>query len=442
MTGNRGQIGESSRQDRQEATAMDFLDQAASAVQQPQKPKEYSAELDALVSDLMQQVIREADQKPNPTAEPDNIDDLLAEFLPHQDEPLTVGSKDPAPNSAPGSKNTANTVLIDEPFSHQGTSTLSLKPPAAEMPAQINTLPQKTPIFASTSANKRKFPILIAAIAGLLAVVGVAAYLFINPTSDKSQQAAAQPLAADAVTPSIESKMSEAHSNSVAPMNQTAVVPVPSSNRPSGTEASKRVSVVRKSDAKVSDGTNEKLASGNDASSVPQAKVEMPAPVVAAPPVFANNTPPPEKPATPAISETTKMPEAVAENRAAQNIPAVPKPVQAASGTPMSEAAAPPEPQRAIQAAPKNATSAIPISRANPQYPELAIRARTSATVVLDVSIDSQGKVIKATPLSGPAIFHNEAIRAAMKWRYKPASIDGTNVPSQSKITFNFNLTR
>jgi outer membrane biosynthesis protein TonB len=37
-------------------------------------------------------------------------------------------------------------------------------------------------------------------------------------------------------------------------------------------------------------------------------------------------------------------------------------------------------------------------------------------------------------------MFHGEAIKAAMKWRYKPASIEGTNVPSQNRIIFNFNL--
>jgi protein TonB len=97
-------------------------------------------------------------------------------------------------------------------------------------------------------------------------------------------------------------------------------------------------------------------------------------------------------------------------------------------------------PETHIPAPAKITTSAIPISQASPKYPELAIRTRASATVVLDLEIDSQGKVIKATPVSGPPIFHPEAISAAMKWRYKPASIDGANVPSQSRISFNFDF--
>jgi protein TonB len=75
-------------------------------------------------------------------------------------------------------------------------------------------------------------------------------------------------------------------------------------------------------------------------------------------------------------------------------------------------------------------------------YPELALRTRTSATVILDMEIDAKGRVVKATPASGPSIFHNAAITAAMKWRYKPASVGGVNVPSQSRVTMVFNLNK
>jgi outer membrane biosynthesis protein TonB len=58
----------------------------------------------------------------------------------------------------------------------------------------------------------------------------------------------------------------------------------------------------------------------------------------------------------------------------------------------------------------------------------------------LELQIDDQGKVAKATPVSGPAIFYNAAVNAAMKWRYRPASINGVNVSSQSRVTMVFNL--
>ena len=83
---------------------------------------------------------------------------------------------------------------------------------------------------------------------------------------------------------------------------------------------------------------------------------------------------------------------------------------------------------------------AVAISQVSPKFPEFALRTRMSGTVVLELDVDKQGKVLKATPVSGPQMFHQEAINAAMQWHYRPASIGGTNVSSQVKVTFNFNL--
>jgi len=87
-----------------------------------------------------------------------------------------------------------------------------------------------------------------------------------------------------------------------------------------------------------------------------------------------------------------------------------------------------------------NLIPAVPISQVNPKYPQLALRTKTSAKVVLDLQINDQGKVVKATPVSGPVMFHDAAVSAAMQWRYKPASIDGKNMPSQSRVTMTFKL--
>jgi periplasmic protein TonB len=99
-----------------------------------------------------------------------------------------------------------------------------------------------------------------------------------------------------------------------------------------------------------------------------------------------------------------------------------------------------PQPAAATPVAPRNLVPAVPTAQASPNYPELALRARASGSVVLDLQIDEQGKVIKATPASGPTIFYKAAIDAAMKWRYKPASIGGVSVRSQSRVTIDFNL--
>jgi protein TonB len=113
--------------------------------------------------------------------------------------------------------------------------------------------------------------------------------------------------------------------------------------------------------------------------------------------------------------------------------PPAPAPPQVAENTA-------PAPQPSAAPAARNLIAAVPISQASPAFPELALRTRASGTVVLDLQIDEQGKVVKATAISGPVIFHSAAITAALKWRYKPASIGGVSVRSQSRVTMDFNL--
>ena len=80
------------------------------------------------------------------------------------------------------------------------------------------------------------------------------------------------------------------------------------------------------------------------------------------------------------------------------------------------------------------------ISQVTPAYPELAIRSRASGSVILELQIDKEGKVVEATPISGPSMFYNEAVKAAMQYRYRPATLDGKNVSSKCRVTMVFNL--
>ena len=107
---------------------------------------------------------------------------------------------------------------------------------------------------------------------------------------------------------------------------------------------------------------------------------------------------------------------------------------------PRSTLNAAPPPQAPAPVLARNLVPAIAISQVSPKYPEFALRTHSSASVVLELEIDKQGNVVKATPVSGSEMFHKEAINAAMQWRYRPASVGGTNVSSQVKVTFNFNL--
>ena len=63
MTSKKGQPAGPDSQEEYEATVLNFLDKEMANVQPVQKKDQQSEELDALVSDLLKQVLTEADQK-------------------------------------------------------------------------------------------------------------------------------------------------------------------------------------------------------------------------------------------------------------------------------------------------------------------------------------------------------------------------------------------
>jgi TonB family protein len=87
---------------------------------------------------------------------------------------------------------------------------------------------------------------------------------------------------------------------------------------------------------------------------------------------------------------------------------------------------------------PRSTTSPSVISRVLPAYPEIARRLNITGTVVVQVLIDEQGKVVKATPVSGPRLLYPEAVSAILRWRFKPANLDGINVPGSSQVSIVF----
>jgi TonB family protein len=96
------------------------------------------------------------------------------------------------------------------------------------------------------------------------------------------------------------------------------------------------------------------------------------------------------------------------------------------------------QPSSPAPALPKKATPALVISRVLPVYPDVARRSHTTGTVVVDILIDEKGKVVKATPVSGPAILYAETVNAVLRWQFKPAYLDGTAVSSSNQISIVF----
>lgn len=78
------------------------------------------------------------------------------------------------------------------------------------------------------------------------------------------------------------------------------------------------------------------------------------------------------------------------------------------------------------------------VTRVQPVYPPLALAAKVSGEVVVEVNIDEKGEVIKARALSGHALLKDSATAAARGWKFKPFIVDGTSVKVTGTLTFNF----
>jgi len=75
-----------------------------------------------------------------------------------------------------------------------------------------------------------------------------------------------------------------------------------------------------------------------------------------------------------------------------------------------------------------------------PTYPETARRMRTSGVVEVEVVIDENGKVISANAVSGPSVFRDNAVQAALRAKFTPSKLSGQPVKVTGKIVYNFRM--
>ena len=80
------------------------------------------------------------------------------------------------------------------------------------------------------------------------------------------------------------------------------------------------------------------------------------------------------------------------------------------------------------------------VSLPAPAYPEAARRMQTAGTVVVEVDIDVNGRVISAKATSGPTVLREAAERAALQARFTPALLTGQPVKMSGTINYNFKL--
>lgn len=84
----------------------------------------------------------------------------------------------------------------------------------------------------------------------------------------------------------------------------------------------------------------------------------------------------------------------------------------------------------------------VPLVRINPQYPRDASMNQIEGYVTVEFTITETGsvrnpRVIDSRP---PRIFDREAIRAILRWKFKPRIVNGEAVSRQATQTIEFNL--
>lgn len=472
--------GQGGQDDTYEAAVLDFLDKEIAAVQTGKEKEEPSAELDALVSDLLKHVLEESDQSQesgrsgiedadSPSLGTqleealapesnllENLDRELSQTISEQDlwdgeVQVTVETSLPAESEGVAAPTATPSEPVPSPAAPLEQDRAIVTHVEQEVRSQLFQ-PYPDEVFRPVPVQKRTMPFMAVA-AALLVIVGGAIYYLTNsrdkaakmPAAAAEAPTAVASIESDGIAPSApktekkvarQSKAAPASSKSSVPASaakagektppkqpssasaEAPAIPKPAGDQKNGAEPALPVNAFNNGTAKL---TVMPLETPEDqavvTTNVPRVEV------ISAPLPSVEKAPPPEPTAAPAAA---KAPERV-EARPAEKSEGAPETVQT-SGS----------------AAPKTRVlvPAVPISQASPSYPELAVRSRSSGSVVLQLQIDDQGRVTKATPLSGPSMFHDAAVNAALKWRYRPASIDGLNVASQAKVTINFSFKR
>ncbi len=84
----------------------------------------------------------------------------------------------------------------------------------------------------------------------------------------------------------------------------------------------------------------------------------------------------------------------------------------------------------------------IPLVRIPPQYPRKAAMAKIEGWVKVEFTITEEGTVTNPHVLESkpPRIFDREALRAILKWKFKPKIVDGVRVPQIATQTIEFKL--
>jgi protein TonB len=88
------------------------------------------------------------------------------------------------------------------------------------------------------------------------------------------------------------------------------------------------------------------------------------------------------------------------------------------------------------------AEAPVPTFKAPPVYPSALLRKKVGGKVVVSVTVDSAGAVIKVSikQSSGHAELDKAVVTAVQKWKFKPGVRDGKPVQSTCLIPYTFEV--
>ena len=82
------------------------------------------------------------------------------------------------------------------------------------------------------------------------------------------------------------------------------------------------------------------------------------------------------------------------------------------------------------------------VTQTSPEYPLAARQARVQGSVVISAVVGADGHIKSAKPIAGPPLLQTPAVAAVKQWVYKPATLNGIPVESETRIELNFTLQR
>lgn len=78
------------------------------------------------------------------------------------------------------------------------------------------------------------------------------------------------------------------------------------------------------------------------------------------------------------------------------------------------------------------------ISSKPPEYPLVAKQSHVQGIVVVSAIVGTDGKVKSAKAISGPALLQKAAVDAVRQWIYRPTTLDGAPVESETRVEVRF----